>query len=41
VEPLNDPLDKAEHKRAFASVTAYIEERYGVMPDPNGTKIRH
>ena len=31
--PLAAPLDKTEHGRAFAAVTAYFEERYGVTPD--------
>ncbi len=34
IQPLDYPLDKAEHKCAFTAVAAYFEQHYGVTPDP-------
>ena len=33
LEPLSSPLDRDEHKRAFAAVTAHFEKCYKVTPD--------
>ena len=42
LDPFDDPLDKDEHKRAFAAVSAYFVQRYGVTPDPQCKNVnRH
>ena len=42
LEPLDDPLDEKEHKRAFAAVTVYFQKCYGVTPDQSCSNInRH
>ena len=42
IQPLDDPYDKAEHKRAFDAVTAYFKQHYDVTPDPQCKNVnRH
>ena len=42
LDPLGDSLDRDEHKRAFAAVSAYFVQSYGVTPDPQCKNVnRH